>query len=114
MDLMTFRDLVLVGLPEVILVILIGLLLNYGRKFKNDKTLVFKILFSAIIILTGLLIVRKTLSSLVLINIFSMTMYTITYMYIFNIGKRKSLILGAMSMVILLFSEVIFFPISDT
>lgn len=100
-----------VGVPETWLVLLFGMILVYGNNFhKKLKMLILKFIFSTVIILAAITIVRANLKSIIDIGIISMIMYMVTYKFIFNFNVRKSLIVGSMSIFFIVITEIIFMP----
>lgn len=100
-----------VGVPETWLVLLFGMILVYGNNFhKKLKMLILKFIFSTVIILTAITIVRANVKSIIDIGIISMIMYMVTYRFVFNFNVRKSLIVGSMSIFFIVITEIIFMP----
>lgn len=105
---------IIVGVPEICIILLIGLVLGYGKNFRSKITkLHLKMLLSITIILIFLFYLRTNISSIVLISSISFFLYSASYNAIFGIRGRRSLIIGAVSVYLSVMTDFLIIPFID-
>lgn len=104
-------DFLFVGIPETVLILIIGLILGHGTKFKQKVKYVYlKIILSTVIILSFIFFIRTNISSIVMTSIFSFCLYATTYYFILGIKIRRSIIIGAISIYLSLMTDILILP----
>ncbi|AFS77313.1 hypothetical protein Curi_c02330 [Gottschalkia acidurici 9a] len=112
MDEMKFIDIVLVGVPEITIMLIIGLLLGYGKEFyKRLNFLIFRVVIANVLILCIIFFARSRLTNIQAIGISSLLAYIVTFRSLFRMNIRKSIIIGSLVMFIIFSTEIITFPI---
>nr|WP_041701630.1 hypothetical protein [Gottschalkia acidurici] len=112
MDIMTLKEILIVGVPEVFIVILIGLVLGFSNDFfKQIRLWGLKLFISVMFILIGIYFIRSRATSIQSISIFCLITYIASYKFIFEMNTRKSIIIGSIVMFLILSSEIVTFPV---
>lgn len=100
-----------VGIPEVTVILLIGLVLGHGSNFREKVNNVYiKIMFSTILILSFIFFLRLNINSIVTISIISFLLYSTTYYFILGVKIRRSIIIGAISIYCSLMTDILIIP----
>lgn len=116
MDNMTLFDAMVVGVPEFFLIYLTSIILIKGNIFKSkdiNLKIILKILIVSIIYPIMLIVIRRNLTSIILISCISLLFIIITLKAVFGFNIRKAFIGGYLGVVILLFCEAFSMPIID-
>ncbi|AFS77311.1 hypothetical protein Curi_c02310 [Gottschalkia acidurici 9a] len=112
MDIMKFIDFALVGVPETTMMLLIGLLLGYGKGFyKRLNFLMFRVVIATVLILCAIFFVRSRLTSIQAIGMSSLLIYIVTFKSLFGMNIRKSIVTGSLAIFIISATEIVTFPI---
>lgn len=104
-------DLLLVGVPEVVLAIIFGVFIVTG-KVKHDKSII-KISISVILLLVTFFFIRKYANSIGIIVMFNTILYACVFKLNFYLNLRKSIMAALLVLLFILFTEIITFPFLD-
>lgn len=116
MDNMSLFDAMVVGIPEVLLICLTGIVLIKGNIFKSeefDLKFIIKILLGSIVFPLVLIIVRKNINSFILMSFISLLCYIIILKVIFSFNTRQALLGGHLAILTLIFCETFSTPIIE-
>jgi len=114
MDNMSLFDAMVVGVPELFLIYLTSIVLIKGNIFKSkdfNLKLVMKILIVSMIYLSILIIVRRNLTSFILIGCTSLLFLILALRFVFGFNVRQALVGGYLGLFILMFCETFSMPI---
>lgn len=113
MDSMSLMDLMIVGIPEVLLIIFIIFAIydfNLLKQIKQKKN-ILKMVTSIIIVLTINYLSRKIFSNFMMIGLCTTIIYMIVFKGIWKFKFYYSLLLGLLSCFILWSSEILTYPV---
>ncbi|WP_432405808.1 hypothetical protein [Wukongibacter sp. M2B1] len=116
MDKMSLFDAMVVGTPEVFLTYLTSIIVIKGNIFKTKEfnlKFIIKILLASIIYPLILIIVRRNLTSFILIGCTSLLFLIFALRFIFGFNVRQALIGGYLGLFILMFCETFSMPIMN-
>lgn len=114
MEEMSLLKLILVGVPETLLNLLIGLVLCRDNVKKDWRSFILKMSISIIAILTVLFFVRRTFDSIVYTTTLMILMYVFTFKLVWKMNYRQSILSSCSTIFILVCLETITLPLYDT
>jgi hypothetical protein len=112
-DKMSLTNILLVGIPNVFIVLLFGIILYQSDYFKNkDKgIMVLKSIISTTLILWALTYIRAILQSVLYIGFMSMILYLLVLMIIWKLNVRSALFCSIMIVFLSSATENIYTPL---
>lgn len=116
MDNMSFIDILFVGIPEVFLTILTGLIIlgKNLNEYKDNKLLFsLKISISLLSILLIIYFSRRSLNSIVAIGAISTLAYMVNYRFTWSLNWRESIVLSNITIFLIGILEIGLSPYSD-
>lgn len=107
MDLMTYSDIILVGIPEAIMSILFAFYLIKGTFLPQNKPVgLLLIIISAVTIQTSIVINRANFSNLILVSFLSLFIYTLVFRFIYRFQMWTSYLSSLFVILLLLFLDI--------
>jgi hypothetical protein len=96
MDRMSTQDILLVGIPDVLVWITFGLLILNRDYFKgkNILNIVLKYIISSAIILSIVIYIRTIVTSIIYSSMISALLYILVFKFVWGFNKRSSIFIG--------------------
>jgi len=112
MDKMSLKDILLVGIPNVFILLLFGIFLYKNDYFKNKKIgiTVFKFIISTTFILWSLTYIRVIFQNILYVGLMSLVLYMITLIFVWKLNIRSSLFCSIMIVFLSSSTENMFTP----
>ncbi|WP_341876423.1 hypothetical protein [Defluviitalea saccharophila] len=111
MEEVSLLKLIIVGLPETVLNLLIGLVLCRDNVKKNWKSFILKMCISVITILITIFFVRSNINSLLWVTVYMVFVYTSVFKYVWEMNYRQSILSACSTIFLLTFLETITLPL---
>lgn len=98
MDKMSFKDIILVGVPDVSIVLIFGLFLCRSDFFKDRKRheIIYKFIFSVAFVLTAIIYTRSKVDNIMHVMYISAIAYAACYKFVWGLNIRMSILNGLM------------------
>ena len=115
METMSWQKILFTGIPETLVLLLTGLILCYGGGFfrKNMTVSLIKLILSTAVVLTVVYFSRKIVGNVMLHSLITMSMYFITFIFVWQMNIRQSILATFINLFTLTTLEVITFPLYD-
>lgn len=98
MDIMSLKDILLVGVPDALVWVFFGILLCFSDYFKDKKLLniTLKLIISVVFILGTVIYIRTLVTNIIYVCLVSALLYMITFRLIWKFNLRTSFFNGFM------------------
>ena len=115
METMSWQKILFTGIPETVVMLLMGIILCYGGGFfrKNVTVSLIKLILSTAVVLTVVYFSRKTVGNMILHTIISTSMYFVTFKLVWKMNIRQSMLAAFVVFSISYMLEIITFPLYD-
>lgn len=110
-----FLSSIILGIPEISISLLLGLVIVRGNVFRYERwtSLLLKLIISVTVIAIIVHIARGIFSSLYAIIFLTFTMCVVTYKLVFGLNLRQSILAGSVTNIIGIQLEIFSTPICD-